>query len=102
MEDEHRTFLEDIDKLMVEQEKDIDNLKKENGALKKLGKSIKKEKKQLEKQITTQRNQLRTQLSKLGIVSNDSSENWEQNLTSFKKYFHRWVKERMNLEKLIE
>jgi hypothetical protein len=45
MENEHRTFLEDIDKLMVEQEKDIDNLKKENTALKKLGKSIKKEKK---------------------------------------------------------
>jgi len=38
MEDEHRTFLEDIDKLMVDQEKDIVNLKKENQALKKLGK----------------------------------------------------------------
>lgn len=49
MEDEHRTFLEDIDKLMVEQEKDIDKLKKENTILKKFGKKLNKEKKQLEK-----------------------------------------------------
>ena len=37
MENENRTFLEDIDKLMVEQEKDIENLKKENSFLKKYG-----------------------------------------------------------------
>ena len=60
MEKEHRTFLEDIDKLMLEQEQDIENFKKENQQLRKYVKHLKKELQRSEKSLQTHRNKLRT------------------------------------------